>query len=66
MYEAISVIEFKGTLRPNGDSDGHYICDIKDNSSNKWFKTDDGTNPVQINTSEVSKNGYVVLYKKFS
>ena len=28
-YETISVIEFKGTLSLTGQSEGHYICNVK-------------------------------------
>ena len=63
-YEAISVIEYNGRLSPTGESDGHYTCDIKENIANVWFKTNDSRNPIQISVSDVSKHGYVVLYKR--
>ena len=63
-YEAISVIEFQGTLSFTGQSEGHYTCNVKDSSSSKWFKTNDGCDPLQVSTSEVSKCGYVVLFKQ--
>ena len=63
-YEAISVVEFNGTLSPTGDSVGHYICDVKDSTSSTWFKTNDDKHPVPISNSEVSKYGYIVLFKR--
>ena len=63
-YQAISVIEFKGTLSPTGNSNGHYYCDIKEKITNSWFRTSDETQPIPITTSEVSKSGYVVLFKR--
>ena len=60
----MSVIEYKGNLRSTGESDGHYICDIKDKSSGKWFRTNDNSDPIQIELEDVSKFGYVILYKK--
>ena len=63
-YEAISVIEYNGRLNSSGESDGHYTCDIKENITNMWFKTNDSTDPFQIRVSDVSKHGYVVLYKR--
>ena len=63
-YEAISVIEYSGRLSPTGESEGHYLCDIKENISNIWFKTNDDSDPVPIRTSDVSQYGYVVLYKR--
>ena len=56
--------KFKGRLSPTGESDGHYTCDIKENISNMWFKTNDSRNPIQISVSDVSKHGYVVLFKR--
>jgi uncharacterized UBP type Zn finger protein len=63
-YEAVSIIEYQASVRSTGDSDGHYICDIKDRSSQKWFRTNDNNNPIPIELEEVSKFGYVILYKK--
>ena len=58
------MIEYRGTLTSTGDSEGHYICDIKEKSSGKWFRTNDNTNPISIEEENVSKSAYVVLYKK--
>ena len=63
-YEAISVVEFSGTLQSSGESQGHYICDIKDKSSKSWYRTNDNSRPFQIRLQDVSKYGYVVLYKR--
>ena len=63
-YEPIAVIEFRGTLDPSGQSEGHYICDIRDNLSNQWFRSNDANLPASISASEVSKFAYVVLFKR--
>ena len=63
-YEAIAVIEYMGRLSQTGESDGHYICDVKESISNKWFRTNDNSTPIQIRTSDVSQNGYVVLLRR--
>ena len=63
-YEAISVIEYDGRLSATGESEGHYTCDIKENISNMWFKTNDSSNPIPISVSTVSQYGYVVLFKR--
>ena len=63
-YEAISVIEYKGRLTSTGESQGHYVCDIKDKNTNLWFRTNDNCDPIQISASDVSHNGYVILYKR--
>ena len=58
------MIEFKGSLKRTGESEGHYICDIKDKSRWNWFRTNDNSKPIQIRQEDVSKFGYVILYKK--
>ena len=63
-YEAVAVIEYQGTLSRAGVSQGHYICDVKDNNTKQWFRTNDNCTPVQIDTSDVSKNAYAVLFKR--
>ena len=63
-YEPIAVIEYQGTLSRAGHSQGHYICDIKDNDTKQWFRTNDNRKPVQIETSEVSRKAYAVLFKR--
>ena len=65
-YELISVIEYRGSVTATGISQGHYICDIKDSSSGRWFRTNDNNNPISIECDDVSKLAYVVLYKRIS
>ena len=62
-YEAVSVIEFTGRLDATGASGGHYTCDIKEKNTRSWFRTNDSSIPTQIATEDVSKSGYVILYK---
>ena len=63
-YEAVSIIEYVGSLSRTGQSHGHYICDVKEKKSKIWFRTNDDQYPIQLPLSEVSQNGYVVLYKR--
>ena len=63
-FEAISVIEFAGTLSSSGESAGHYTCDIRESFLKTWFKTNDNSNPIPLSVSDVSKNAYVVLFKR--
>ena len=65
-YEVVAVIEYQGNMSSTGDSDGHYICDIKDKVSGMWFRTNDNNDPVQIEVASVSASAYVVLYKKLT
>ena len=64
LYESIAVIQFDGRLNPDGQSGGHYTCDIKDRNSSMWFKTNDEQDPVPIEVQDVSKYAYVVLLKR--
>ena len=64
MYEAISVIEFKGSINAFGESHGHYICDLQEAISNSWFRTNDNHYPVPINQDQVTSNAYVILMKR--
>ena len=63
-YEPISVVEFIGVLTRTGQSNGHYISDIKDIETKAWFRTNDDHDPVEIPVSAASKRGYVVLFKR--
>ena len=62
-YEAVAIIEYKGSVRRTGASAGHYVCDVKDKLSQKCFRTNDDKNPINIGLDDVSKHAYVVLYK---
>ena len=55
---------FRGNFTEDGDSRGHYICDVLDKLSNRWFRTNDNKIPKCINLKNVSKQAYVVLYRK--
>ena len=66
MFELICVIQHEGVLRGDGGSYGHYTADVKEQSNSKWFRTSDNAAPIPINSSEVTKRGYVFLYKNIS
>ena len=63
-YESIAVIEYVGHLSRTGVSQGHYICDVKDENSKLWYRTNDDCRPIELSVSEVSQSPYVVLYKR--
>ena len=66
-YEPVSVVEFRGSeSRTTGESRGHYVCDVKDKHSNLWYRTNDDCLPRLLNMADVSKYGYVILYKRVS
>ena len=60
-FKPISVIYHIGQVTSN-DTRGHYMCDVFDFKSRKWFQTSDDDVPKEI--SSVTKNGYIFLLKK--
>ena len=62
-YEPIAVIEFMGNITSDGISYGHYICDILEAETRRWYRTNDNAIAKLIKKTEISKQGYVVLYK---
>ena len=63
-YEAVAIIEFQGHVSSQGDSAGHYICDIKHRSTESWFRTNDKNTPEPIEPDNVSNLANVILYRK--
>ena len=63
-FEALAVIEHKGSMTTDGDGQGHYICDVKCVQTKTWYRTNDNMNPYPIDLSNVTKNAVVILYKK--
>ena len=62
-YQPIAVIEYTGQLSNSGEFTGHYTCDVKEYLTNNWYRTNDSKIPKRISSSDVSKLGYVVLFK---
>ena len=48
----------------DGEGQGHYICDVKCNESNNWFRTNDNMDAVSISSNSVTQKGAVLLYKR--
>ena len=65
-YQPIAIVDYQGNFSTNGDNEtsGHYTCDVRDKTSNMWFRTNDDCVPVQISQEEMTKNAYLVLYEK--
>ena len=51
-YEPIALIDHQGSMLDEGETQGHYICDIKDKKSQLWFRTNDNEEPFKISLSE--------------
>ena len=66
-YEAVAVLEYKGSMDYTGESRGHYVCDVR-HKENKdiWFRTNDNSDPILIREEEVSKYGYSILFKRLT
>ena len=63
IFEPISVVQHSGVLKRDGTSSGHYTADIKNQTYHKWFRTSDNSIPQPISVKDVTKRGYVILYK---
>ena len=58
------MIEFRGSINSAGQSQGHYICDVQEQSSKLWFRTNDNSYPLEILKEQVTKQAYVILLKR--
>ena len=58
------MIEFRGSINLAGQSQGHYICDVQEQSSKLWFRTNDNSYPLEILKEQVTKQAYVILLKR--
>ena len=63
-FEPIALVEHQGYMSDEGQTQGHYICDLKDIESKTWFRSNDNQNPIPISLTNVTKKPVVVLYKK--
>ena len=61
-YSPIAVVEHEGRVTKSGNSEGHYVCDVKNEEN--WYKTNDESIPKLIPKNKVTKYGYVILYKR--
>ena len=59
----IAVIDHTGSMQSQGQTQGHYMCDVK-TRENKWFHTSDNMTPKEITERQVTKQAAVVLYSK--
>lgn len=62
-FQPIAVIEHSGFMRADGQTRGHYLCDVK-TKEGTWFRTSDDKKPSRISTREVTKKATVILYFK--
>ena len=60
-FKPIAVIYHIGHVE-NNDTRGHYMADVCDVKTGKWYKTSDDATPTE--TSAVTERGYIFLLKK--
>ena len=53
-----------GNLQTSGTSTGHYVCDIKERTTNLWYRTNDDSYPIEIDVTEVSKQAYSIMFMR--
>ena len=62
-YDVVSIIEFRGDVSSTGESSGHYICGVLEGKCMTWYRTNDNLPPESIRKEDISKIGYVILYR---
>ena len=65
-FEPIALVEHQGQMTQDGETQGHYICDLEDIESLTWFRTNDNQPPMAISLDCVTKTPVVVLYRKIN
>ena len=63
-YEPIAVIEHEGTFTSSRKTQGHYVCDVKNIHDNTWYSTNDEQKPRRLLKQNITKFGYVILYRR--
>ena len=62
-FKTFDVIYHIGHVTDNNDTRGHYMADVCDAKTGKWYRTSDDNLPCEIQS--VSDSGYIFLLKKF-
>ena len=53
-------------MSEDGETQGHYICDLEDKQTLVWLRTNDNQEPIPISLDNVTKNAVVILYRRIS
>ena len=51
-------------MSEDGETSGHYICDVEDKETGQWFRTNDNQIPVQIDLENITKKPVVIMFKR--
>jgi hypothetical protein len=62
-FSPIAIIHHSGVVTGN-DTRGHYRADVKNQFSNTWYRTSDNDPSQKLSSQEVTKTGYIFLYKQ--
>ena len=63
-YELIAAVQHIGRITEFGAEGGHYICDVKCYRDGVFYRTDDEKRPTILKRTEISRRGYIILYKR--
>ena len=63
-FEPIALVEHQGHISEDGETQGHYICDLEDMETSAWFRTNDNQQSIPIRLADVTHNPVVILYRK--
>ena len=63
-YSPVTIIHYEGHVTEDEDTRGHYMADVLDVHTNKWFRTSDNSTPRELEANELSNQGYIYLYKR--
>ena len=64
IFFPIAIIHHAGYVEGD-DTGGHYQADVKNKSSNSWYRTSDNEPPEELHEKNLTQEGYIFLYKKF-
>ena len=62
-FSPIAIIHHTGEVLYN-TTVGHYLTDVHEKLTNKWFRTSDDQPPIEIKETELTEMGYIFLYQR--
>ena len=65
-YFPISIIHHRGGIQSGRNISQHYMCDVFCQRDQMWYHTSDSSEPRQLRKDEVSKTGYIILFRRKS
>ena len=65
LFKPIGIIHHSGNVTGQ-TTEGHYRADVKNKSTANWYRTSDNDPPKNLLGKDLTKMGYIFLYKKSS